>query len=219
MVDVQMLRKITTALLLAAAPAFARLTAPEPEQNAQAAIEQVLADFEDKKYDEALARLEELRKARPSDPLVLNLIGSVYTKKENYQKAERAFRESLEKQPGFFPAQYNLGELLFLQEKYPQAREHFQAMRASDARNELLQFKVGLCDLQAGETDRAKRVMNAIKYPGDSPAWYYGQAALANKEGNTMRAREFLRGAKFVYGPEKTALFDETFENLGIQLD
>lgn len=214
-----MFRKISTVLLLAAAPAFARLTAPGTEQNAQAAIEQVLADYENKNYDAALAQLEELQKARPSDPLVLNLIGSVYVKKQNYQKAERHFRESLEKEPGFFPAQYNLGELLFLQEKYPAAREHFQTMRASDLRNELLQFKVGLCDLQAGETDRAKRVMNAIKYPGDSPAWYYGQAALAHKEGNTAKAREFVRGAKFVYGPEKTALFDETFENLRIQLD
>lgn len=214
-----MLRKVSFVLFLTATAAFARLSAPEPEQTAQAAIEQVLANFENKKYDDALAQLEEIQKARPSDPLVLNLIGSVYTKKQNYQKAERAFRESLEKQPGFFPAQYNLGELLFLQENYTAAREHFQAMRSSDARNELLQFKVGLCDLQAGETDRAKRVMNAIKYPGDSPAWYYGQAALANKEGKTDKAREYLRGAKFVYGPEKTALFDETFENLGIKLD
>jgi Tfp pilus assembly protein PilF len=214
-----MLRQVSFVLFLTATAAFARLSAPEPEQTAQAAIEQVLANFENKKYDDALAQLEEIQKARPSDPLVLNLIGSVYTKKQNYQKAERAFRESLEKQPGFFPAQYNLGELLFLQENYTAAREHFQAMRSSDARNELLQFKVGLCDLQAGETDRAKRVMNAIKYPGDSPAWYYGQAALANKEGKTDKAREYLRGAKFVYGPEKTALFDETFENLGIKLD
>jgi Tfp pilus assembly protein PilF len=210
--------KITSVLLLTAASVFARLTAPEAEQTAQAAIERVLADFEDEKYDSALAQLEELQKARPNDPLILNLFGSVYLKKQNYQKAERSFRESLQNEPGFFPANYNLGELLFLQGKFPQAREHFQAMRASDARNELLQFKVGLCDLQAGEIDRAKRVMNAIKYPGDSPAWYYGQAALANKEGDTAKAREYVRGAKYVYGPEKTALFDETFETLGLQL-
>jgi Tfp pilus assembly protein PilF len=211
-----MFRKSLVILILAATAAHAQLSAPNADEAAESAIERVLADFEAKKYDDALAKLEELQKARPNDPLVLNLIGSVYTKKQNYQKAERHFRESLEKQPGFFPAQYNLGELLFLQEKYPAAREHFQTMRASDSRNELLQFKVGLCDLQAGETDRARRVFNAIKYPGDSPAWFYGQAALANKEGNTAKARGFVRSAKFVYGPEKTALFDETFENLGL---
>jgi predicted Zn-dependent protease len=213
-----MFRKSLAVLFLAATAAHAQLSAPSSDEAAQAAIERVLADFEAKKYDDALAKLEELQKARPDDPLVINLIGSVYTKKQNYQKAERSFRESLEKQPGFFPAQYNLGELLFLQEKYPAAREHFQAMRGSDARNELLQFKVALCDLLAGETDRAKRVMNAIKYPGDSPAWYYAQAAYEQQQGNTAKAREFVRGAKFVYGPEKTALFDETFENLGYKL-
>jgi predicted Zn-dependent protease len=211
-----MFRKSLAVLFLAAAAAHAQLSAPNSDEASQSAIERVLADFDAKKYDDALAKLEELQKARPDDPLVLNLIGSVYTKKQNYQKAERHFRESLERQPGFFPAQYNLGELLFLQEKYPAAREHFQTMRASDSRNELLQFKVGLCDLQAGEIDRARRVMNAIKYPGDSPAWYYGQAALANKEGNITKARGLVRSAKFVYGPEKTALFDETFENLGL---
>jgi predicted Zn-dependent protease len=214
-----MFRKSLAALILAAAAAHAQLSAPGSDEAAQAAVERVLADFEIKKYDDALAKLEELQKARPDDPLVLNLIGSVYIKKQNYQKAERHFREALQRQPGFFPANYNLGELLFLQEKYSAAREHFQNMRATDSRNELLQFKVALCDLQAGETDRARRVFNAIKYPGDSPAWYYGQAALANKEGNTAKAREYLRGAKFVYGPEKTALFDETFETLGIDLN
>lgn len=214
-----MFRKSLVVLFLAVATAHAQLSAPSADEMAESAIERVLADFDEKKYDDALAKLEELRKARPDDPLVLNLIGSVYTKKQNYQKAERHFRESLEKQPGFFPAQFNLGELLFLQENYSAAREHFQAMRASDSRNELLQFKVGLCDLQAADIDRARRVMNAIKYPGDSAAWYYGQAALAKKEGNTAKAREFVRGAKFIYGPEDTALYDETFENLGFNLD
>jgi len=61
--------------------------------------------------------------------------------------------------------------------------------------------------------------MNAIKYPGDSPAWYYAHAALEHNQGNTAKAREYIRGAKFVYGPEKTALFDETFQTIGIPTD
>jgi tetratricopeptide (TPR) repeat protein len=144
---------------------------------------------------------------------VLNLIGSAYTKKKDYLAAEAYFRKSLNEKNGFFPALYNLGELLFLQKKYGEAREHFQAMRASDTRNELLQFKVVLCDLELNETDRAKKLMKAIKYPGDSPAWYYAQAAYENKVGNKKKAREYIAGAKYIFG-EKTALFDESLATL-----
>lgn len=214
-----MTRLLLVALLIAALPLRAQLSAPDAEDSNRIAIERVLADYGAKNYDAALARLEELRDRNPNDPLIHNLMGSVFTRKQNYQKAEKAFRQALELEPGYFPAAYNLGELLFLQEKYALAREYFQTMRATDHRHELLQFKVALCDILAGETDRARTVMNAIKYPGDSPAWYYAHAAFEHKQGNTAKAREYIRGAKFVYGPDKTALFDETFQNIGIQTD
>lgn len=214
-----MLRVLLAAVVFPLASALAQLSMPDAEEAKRIAIERVLADYEAKNYDEALARLEKLRDRDPADPLLLNLMGSVYTKKQNYQKAEKAFRQALDLEPGFFPAAYNLGELLFLQEKYALARDYYQTMRATDYRHELLQFKVALCDILAGENERASRVINAIKYPGDSPAWYYAHAAFEHKQGNTSKAREYIRGAKFVYGPDKTALFDETFQNIGIATD
>lgn len=214
-----MLRILLAAVIFCTATALAQLSTPDAEEAKRIAIERVLADYEEKNYDEALARLEKLRDRDPADPLLLNLMGSVYTKKQNYQKAEKAFRQAIDLEPGFFPAAYNLGELLFLQEKYALAREYYQTMRATDYRHELLQFKVALCDILAGENQRASCVINAIKYPGDSPAWYYAHAAFEHKQGNTSKAREYIRGAKFVYGPDKTALFDETFQNIGIATD
>lgn len=214
-----MLRALLAAVLFSTSFALAQFSAPDPEEAKNMAIERVLLDYEAQKYDEALERLFDLKDRHPGDPLILNLIGSVYTKKQNYQKAEKAFRQALDLEPGFFPAAYNLGELLFLQQKYTLARQYYQTMRATDHRHELLQFKVALCDILSGDTEQAKKVMNVIKYPGDSPAWYYAHAALEHKEGNTAKAREYVRGAKFVYGPEKTALFDETFQTIGIETD
>jgi predicted Zn-dependent protease len=204
-------------LPLSLATTWGQVSAPLPEDSTKAAIEAVLADFDAKKNDEALAKLETLQKKLPDDPLILNLIGSVYSKKKDYLAAESYFRKSVKKSPGFFPALYNIGEILFLEKKYSEAREHFQAMRGSDTRNELLQFKVVLCDLALNDTERAKKVMNAIKYPGDSPAWYYAHAAYENKTGNNKKAREYVAGAKYIFGP-KTSLFDETFEAAGISL-
>lgn len=214
-----MFRPLLAAVLFSTSAAVAQFSTPDAEEAKNMAIERVLADYEAQKYDEALERLLALKDRHPSDPLILNLMGSVYTKKQNYQKAEKAFRQALDLEPGFFPAAFNLGELLFLQQKYPLARQYYQTMRATDHRHELLQFKVALCDILSGEAERAKKVMNAIKYPGDSPAWYYAHAALEHNQGNTAKAREYIRGAKFVYGPEKTALFDETFQTIGIPTD
>ena len=214
-----MLRPLLAAVLFSTSIAMAQFSTPDAEEAKNIAVERVLADYGAQKYDEALERLMDLKDRHPSDALILNLMGSVYIKKLNYQKAEKAFRLALDLEPGFFPAAYNLGELLFLQQKYPLARQYYETMRATDHRHELLQFKVALCDIMAGETERATKLMNTIKYPGDSPAWYYAHAALEHKQGNTAKAREYIRGAKFVYGPEKTALFDETFQVIGIQTD
>lgn len=205
-------------LLLALETSWSQVTAPLPEESTQAAIESVLKDIDAKKNDEALAKLEVLQTQMPEDPLILNLIGSVYTSKNDYLAAESYYRKSLKKKPGFFPAVYNLGELLFLQKNYTEAREHFQAMRASDSRNELLQFKIVLCDLELNETSRAKKLADAIKYPGDSPAWYYAQAACEGKSGNKKKAREYIAGAKYIFGP-KTSLFDDSLHAIAPELE
>jgi predicted Zn-dependent protease len=212
------MRLLTFLLLpLFLATAWGQVSTPLPEESTKAAIESVLADFDAKKNDEALTKLEVLQKKLPDDPLILNLIGSVYIKKKDFLAAESYFRKAIKKSPGFFPALYNIGEILFLEKKYTEARKHFQAMRGSDTRNELLQFKVVLCDLALHDTESAKKVMNAIKYPGDSPAWYYAHAAYESKAGNKKKAREYVAGAKYIFGP-KTSLFDETFEDAGISL-
>jgi tetratricopeptide (TPR) repeat protein len=213
----QMQLLILLLLPLALSTAWGQVSAPLPEESTRAGIEAVLADFDHKKPDDALAKLEVMEKKLPDDPLVLNLIGSAYTKKKDYLAAETYFRKAVKKSPDFFPALFNIGEVFFLQKKYAEAREHFQAMRGSDTRNELLQFKLVLCDLALNETDRAKKVMNAIKYPGNSAAWYYAHAAYENKMGNNKKAREYVAGAQYIFGP-KTSLFDESFEAAGISL-
>lgn len=204
-------------LPLALSTAWGEVSSLSTEDSTRALIESVLADFDQKKPDAALAKLETIEKKTPDDPLVLNLIGSAYTKKKDYLAGETYFRKAVKNSPNFFPAIFNLGEVFFLQKKYAEARDHFEMMRASDARHELLQFKLVLCDLALNETERAQRVMNTIKYPGDSPAWYYAHAAYENKMGNNKKAREYVAGARYIFGP-KTALFDESFEAAGISL-
>ena len=195
----------------------AQTTRPDNSSGSKLLIQGALADFDAKNYDEALKKLQDLDAKMPGDPFVQNLLGAAYTKKKDFATAQKYFDKALEKAPDFFPAKFNVGELLFLERQYAEALEYFQKMQEKDPQNELLQFKVFLCLLQLGNKEVAAKALRGIKYPGDTPAWYYGQAAWESKNGDNRKALEYVTGAQYIFGP-KTALFDETFEDLGIKL-
>lgn len=195
----------------------AQTAPPDVTRETKQQIQGALADFDAKKYDDALKKLAVADAALPDDPFIQNLLGAAYTKKKDYATAQKYFEKSLAKAPDFFPAQFNVGELLFLQRRYAEALDYFEKMQTKDSRNELLQFKIFLCLLQLGNTEDAAKALKGIKYPGDTPAWYYGQAAWESKNGNNKKALEYVTGAQYIFGP-KTAIFDETFSDLGIKL-
>ena len=197
--------------------ALAELSTPDSEEASLALMDSIVADFRSEAYDSALTKLIEIEKEKPYDPDVLNLLGSVYMKKKDFVSATKYFDLSLNKKPGFFPAAFNYGELLFIQKKYTEARRYYQMLASQDPANELLQFKLALCDIEAGDDVRAKNSLNNIKYPGDSPAWYYAQAIWEYRHSNPKKAKTYTATAKSIFA-EKTLLFDETFSNLGIKL-
>jgi len=196
--------------------AFAQ-SVPTLNRESRALLQGALADFDAKRFDEALAKLQEAEKTSPDDPFVINLIGAAYTKKKEYGTALSYFEKSLSKDPNFFPAQFNIAELDFLQTNYPAALERFNKMLERDPRNELLQFKIFLTLLQMNRNEEAAKVLAKIPYPGNTPAWYYAQAAWESKRGNVKKAMEYVSGARYIFGP-KTLMFDETFRDLAIKL-
>lgn len=173
-----------------------------------------MADFEAKKFDDALVKLKEAEKLLPEDTFTMNLLGAAYTKKQDYAAAQQYFEKSLTREPGFFPARFNLGEVMFLQKQYPQALEYFRRMYADNPGNELLQFKVVLCLLMTEQMSDAEKMVDRMRFPGDSPAWYYSQAAIAAKKGDKSKSLEYIRNARELFR-DKTALYDETFGDLG----
>lgn len=188
--------------------------AQEPENPAQVLVNGALEDFEAKKYDDALTKLQEAEKLDPSSAFIANLIGAAYTKKKEFALAKGAFEKSLSADPGFFPSLFNIGELLFLQKQYPQALDYFSKMLARDPGNELLQFKVVLCLLKTEQAEDAKKLAGRMRFPGDGPAWYYSQAALQMHADNKRKARDLLATAKTMF-PDKISLYSETFDDLG----
>jgi len=198
--------QIFAALAIAAAPLYGAGEKPD--------IDAILKLFEKKDYDGVVAKVDEAGSAGDEAAFLLNLKGAALTKKKDYPAARQAFQQALQLSPGLFAAAFNIGETDFLQRNYANALDWFRSMLVSDPRNELLQFKIFLCQLQLGDKEAAGKTLSKMRYPGDSPAWYYAQAAWEISAGDKGKAKKYITAARSIF-PGKTELFDETFIDLG----
>lgn len=207
--------RFTSAFLAALLAAAASLSAQDAPSSPPKEIDKAVHVFNEKKYDEALKILLEADKANPNDPFVLNFIGAVYSKKKDYPAALSWFQKALDTNPDFFPARFNVGEISFLEKKYAEAYDYFSKMLERDPKNELLLFKCFLCQLLLDQMEDAGKTLKRIKYPGDTPAWYYAQAAWEIKNGRRSKADDLLEAAKYVFN-KQTELYTETLQDCGM---
>lgn len=188
------------------------LKAQVPPPQSAGVVGKASRAFEEKKYDETLQLLQEADKITPNDPFVLNFMGAVYCKKKDYATALPWFEKSLAANPDYFPARFNIGEVSFLEKKYAEALGYFSQMLEKDPKNSLLLFKCFLCQILLDQTDDAAKTLKRIKYPGDSPAWYYAQAAWEIKHGRRNKADDLIAAAKYVYNKQGD-LYNETLQD------
>ena len=177
-----------------------------------------LSDYYAKKYDASIAKLKEADKIEPGNPLILNLIGATYAKKKEFAAAKLFYDRALAEKSDFFPAQFNLGELIFLEARYSEALGYFRhLLQANPNRRDLIQFKIFLCEIQIGDTKGAEKTMKKFGVPIASPAWYFASAIWEAKMGNKHKARELVEGARFIFG-QKTTIFEDSFQDVGLDL-
>jgi len=206
-------------LLVMTLMAFTSAHAEEPDsaqiEASEAKVKLAIDDFNAQKYDQALEQLNEALALTPQNVFALNLVGAVQTKKKEYDAARGSFSKALDLDPSFFPARYNLGELDFLQQNYPKALDYFTALRNNFPGNELIDFKIVLLHLKLDDLDRANRVANRMRFPGETPAWYFSKAAIDQATEKKRDARKYVSTAKQLYG-ESTQLFEESLEEAGL---
>ena len=137
----------------------------------------------------ALDKLDLADQIRPNIPDTWNMRGAIYAEQHDFARAQAAFEKSARLNPDDFWPQYNLAELLLMQKKYPEAVAGFQKLAVYQGHDELVAFKIVFADLLQGKPDAAKPVLDAMKFPCDTAAYYYAHAAWAfahkdEKEGN-----------------------------------
>jgi tetratricopeptide (TPR) repeat protein len=181
-----------------------------------AVLRQATENYDRGDYKGAVALLDALQGPTAGDLSVLNLRAAALTKAGDYEQAARIFSEIIEANPDYFPAAYNLAEVRFLGGDREGALEAFRNLRQRDPRNELLRFKVFLCQYALGRDEEAAKTARAMQSAGSTPAWYYAQALLARRGGDEGSARKNLRAARSLYGEDGCRLFDESVATAGL---
>ncbi|HEX6737997.1 MAG TPA: tetratricopeptide repeat protein, partial [Vicinamibacteria bacterium] len=99
--------------------------------------------YEDKRFDEAEAELEEAYLLRPRDQNVLNLLGLVYFRQEKLEKAEEVYRKLAAESPAVPVLFHNLGLIHFKLGRMEEAESSFLKALELSGENPKINFYLG----------------------------------------------------------------------------
>jgi len=183
-------------------------------RSSSAALERATTAFNQGKFAEAEKQVDAAEKVDAKKPEIPNLRGAIFTKQKRYDEAAQQFNQALALDPKFYPAKLNLAEVNLLQGKYADAAQLYQELKQLDPGSELLEFKLALCALLAGEENRATAMVDVMKFPGKTPAYYYARAAIALKRGQKETAQKYLENVKKYYSDEECAYFAQSLKEI-----
>ena len=187
----------------------------DPEERYRMTYVKAAQSFSRNDLEGALAALDLSDQVKPDQAGNANLRGAIYTRKRDWAKAEEAFRRALKLQPDLPMAQFNLGEVLFLNNKYSDAREKFQIFLNSQPSNDLGIYKIYLCDLLGGNDAKANSFLNSLQPSPNSPIYYFSKAADAFHRGDKAAATEFVTSAYRIYPPDANSTFADSLVEKG----
>jgi tetratricopeptide (TPR) repeat protein len=187
----------------------------DPEERYKVSYVRAAQAFSRNDLEGAVRFLEISEQAKPGQANTANLRGAIYTRQRDWPKAQAAFEEALKLQPELPMAQFNLGEVLFLNNKYKEARERFQIFLNSQPKNDLGLYKIYLCDLLGGDQAKAEDFLNSLEPNPSSPIFYFSKAAEAFVKGRKSEAVEFVGSAYRIYPPDANATFADSLVEKG----
>jgi tetratricopeptide (TPR) repeat protein len=132
-----------------------------------------------------------------------------------FEEGRRLCQEALKLDPKYYPAKFNLGEIPLMEGKYPEARAIFQALLNANPRDELVQFRIFLTYLLEKNDAAAREILGKLKFPSDTPAFYYANAAWEFSRDNKDEGKAWVERGNWVFGKEKALNFAESLIQQG----
>ena len=179
-------------------------------------MERATSAFNQGRFEEAEKQVDAAARAGSKKPEIPNLRGAIFTRQKRYDEAAEQFNQALALDPKFYPAKLNLAEVKLLEGKYAEATQEYQALKEMDPGSELVDFKLVLCALLAGEQTKASGIVDLMKFPGKTPAYYYARAAIALKRGEKEAAQKYFENVKKYYSEEQCRYFAQSLKEIDL---
>jgi tetratricopeptide (TPR) repeat protein len=210
-----MLHRLIACVLLAATAAAAEDPLLNAPPDYVAAVREAVRAFTERDFDATLKAIDRAEVLAPPNPLTLNTRGAVLIEQKKFDAGVAWCRKALALDPKFYPARFNLCEVPLVQKRYAEARAMFKELLDENPKDELVRFRILLTWLLENNDFEAHRALDAIPFPGNTPAYYYGNAAWEFAHANPVEANKWVMRGNWVFRPEITANFSQPFIEIG----
>ena len=176
------------------------------------------ADYAANHLEAALSKLDEHDKAKGADGESLDLRGEIALEQGKLAEATRAFDEAHKLQPELFSPRLHLGDVLMREKKYADAQAIYQKLATETnvlVASERVRYGVLLTDLAGHDEGGAKSAFDNIKFPTETPAYYFAQAAWEFAHGKERSARKWIATAHKIFDPSLIPWFARPLYDLG----
>lgn len=206
------LRRILLLTLLLAAPLFAQ---QKPSPEVILLLNETYQLQQEKRYAEALDKLDQIEALAPDLSDLHNMRGSIYLTPalRDFDKAQQLLDKAVALQPNSVAPRFNKAELLFVKHDWPAAAAAFQKLLDDFPKlqlpvRHLTVFKRLVCEVQLGQFDTAEKTLKShFTFMDDTPAYYYGNAAIAFGRKDAAKAKDWLARAQTIYKPEEASAY------------
>jgi tetratricopeptide (TPR) repeat protein len=211
----QRMRPLFTLFLLAVLSLARAQEAARPETGT---LEVVKREARNGKLTEALAALDKVDKARKPTAESLDLRGCIYLEQEKFDDATKAFEAAHAADDASFLPRLHLGDVIFRQKKFEDARAVYERLDRQTnilISAERLRYGILLARLGAHDEAGAQLAFARIKFPTETPTYYYAQAAWQFAHGRNGDAKKWLSTADQIFDAASTAWFARPLYDLG----
>jgi tetratricopeptide (TPR) repeat protein len=174
--------------------------------------------YQQEKFDAALASLDGFEKSSAPTATSLDLRGCIYMEQQKFDEAKKAFEAAHNADPAIFAPRLHLGDLLLRQKKVPEAREVYQVLLKETnilMSSERLRFAILLTYLGEHDETNAQKALRIIPFPTQTPAYYFAQAAWAFAHDKKSDGDDWLNKSAKVFERDATLWFARHLYDFG----
>lgn len=142
--------------------------------------------------NEAYEILNGLDDAKKDDEIYL-ILSNIEEDRGNFDSAIKLLRKSIEKNPEFYKAYYNLGCLFMKKNIYSSAEENFELAAKYNKENPFVFYNLGCAQMKMGNYAKAKKnFTKAILLKNNEKDFYYNLAYALKKMGKEKASKKII---------------------------